>query len=233
MLTVIVGLPGNGKSFTTANIIFSRLKRYERLYKKTGIVRKVYSNLLFSKSVEKRYGMFIEYWSDPVELINLQDVDIVWDEISNHLDSAQWKDTPVQLKSWFRQHDKVGIDIIANTQDFGSVDISARRVAEKVLHAFKVIGSRRPSNTRPPVKTVWGLVLLRSVRRKSYTAETVDYMYSSPLFFDLLNARTLSRKTVEIFDTRQKINKGKLPPLQHIVRECEDDGCSFKRISHV
>lgn len=233
MLTVYVGLPGNGKSVTTANKAVSLLKRNKRNIKKYGVTRILWSNLHFSKEIEERFKGLIRYWKDPIELLSVENADIIWDEISRHLDSTQWQNTPVDLKGWFQQHDKVGVDIYANTQDFATVDVSARRVAEHVIHIKKLIGSRRPSNTKPPVTNPWGLIVPRHVDRKSYNQDTVEYTFTSPLFFDLLNSLFITKANTSVFDTHQKIESGQLPHYRHIERQCSDPKCKYHKILHI
>jgi len=226
MITVITGLPGSGKSIDTANRAMQLLKRNYRWWKKTGQVRKVISNIKFSEFVEKKYGSFIGYWDDPLEICAMKDVDIIWDEIATHLDSTQWQNLPLGVKRFLQQHRKRGIDIYANTQSFKTIDVSMRRLVERLYFLQKLFGSRSPSATRPPVRFVWGFVLKRLVDPDSYEGEKVDYAFKSWNFF------WIDKNAVKVFNTGQEILIGKYPPLRHMIRECEDPKCDFQKIIH-
>jgi len=226
MITVVTGLPGSGKSVDTAYRALRLLRRNKQWFRKTGQLRKVASNIKFSKRIEDKYGSYITYWEDPLELCRMKDVDIIWDEIATHLDSTQWQNLPLGVKRFLQQHRKRGIDIFANTQSFKTIDVSMRRLVERLYHLQKLFGSRSPSPTRLPVKFVWGLVLKRLVDPESYEGEKVDYQYKMWTFF------WLDKKTCEVFNTTQEILIGKYPPLRHMVRECEDPHCDFQKVIH-
>lgn len=239
MITIIEGLPGAGKSVTTAKASIALLERNLAWYKRSGVKRKLYSNIKFNdKIVESIIASalpdthvvdlsdWVGYWDDPSELVQLRDVDIVWDEVATHLDSTQWANVPLELKRWLQQHRKFGIEIIGNTQVFPQIDISMRRLTNRVVTLFKPFGSRDPSPTAPPVRFIWGLILGWDV---------------DPLTYDENNRKTevipssitwISEDLTSFFDTRQEITMGKYPPLKHIERACGNPTCTFHRVTH-
>lgn len=230
MIVIATGLPGSGKSIWTAQTMLDVLWRNYKFWKKSHIVRPIVSNLRLAKNIENFYAetgkKFIYYWDDPVQLINLEDCDIFWDEIATHLDSTQWANLPLELKRFLQQHRKRGIDIYGNTQDFDMVDISMRRLTENVVYLRKTLGSRSPSATRPPIKRVWGLILKFDVDPDSFVEKKKRYA-GFPRFL------WITKKKVFAFDTHQEIVVGKYPPLRHIERYCMDENCEYHKVIHV
>jgi hypothetical protein len=227
MIEIYVGLPGSGKSLRTAEIVMQLLRRNKKYYKRSGIVRQLYSNMRLNPSIEDEYKGFIKYWTDPSELVKVRDVDIVWDEVATYLDSTQWQNVPLELKRWLQQHRKFGIDIYGNTQDFPMIDISMRRLVHRAFLMKKLVGSRDKSATRPAPKRVWGLIIMREIDPASYTADKTEYRFVSSSFM------FIKRSLCDVFDTTQEIKTGQYPPLRHIKRDCANDDCTFHKIIHV
>lgn len=245
MIEIYTGLPGSGKSLYTADVALQLFRRNKRWYKKEtklydkGIFyhhdkegnpippvrRKVHSNIRFAEHIEEEWDDYIAYWEDPEQLVKMKDVDILWDEVSTHMDSTQWANVPLELKRMLQQHRKRGIDIIGNTQEFLQIDISMRRLVSKVFELHKIIGSRDPSPTRPPVKRIWGLVVKRQVDPLTFDDEGERKYIRSGFFL-------IKKKHVYAFDTRQDIQPGKYPPLKHVERNCIDSNCGHTRIIH-
>jgi len=225
VITIYSGKPGSGKSLKLADVASSILARNKRWYNSTGIRRQVVSNIKFSSWFEKEYEGFIEYWSEPAELVLLKDKDIIYDEIATHLDSTQWQNTPLEVKRFLQQHRKRGIDIYGSTQNFGMVDISMRRLTD-ILHVCKkVMGSRNPAPTKPEVKHVWGIVWITQVEPESYdSAEPVVEGHDWVI---------ITKKLIGVYDTKQEIQFGEQPALKHIERKCEKPWCGHVKTVHI
>lgn len=225
MITIYTGIPGAGKSLKTAQKAIEVLYRNRKWFKKTGIVRELWSNIKFSEEVEKEFPHFIKYWSEPDELVKIRDADVFWDEIATHLDSTQWQNVPLELKRWLQQHRKFGIDIYGNTQDFAMVDISMRRLTGELYYMMKAIGSRDKSATTPEVKHIWGIVVVKELNPQEYKEDSkLNKAKGLPRFI------WISRKLVSIFDTTQEISGKNYPALRHIERFCEV--CQHKKVIH-
>jgi len=227
MIKIYTGLPGSGKSLRTAKELLYLLKRNYNYWKKSGIKREIWSNIQVSKDLEKRYESFIKYWEDPEVLVRLRDVDVIWDEIATYLDSTQYQNTPLELKRWLQQHRKFGIDIYGNTQDFLMVDIAMRRLTSSVWLCRKMLGSRDKSATRPEVKTMWGVIIMREIDPDSFAENKAEYKFTG---FEFLTIRKLY---CNAFNTQQEIKPGKYPALRHIVRTCDHVGCGFEKVVHI
>jgi hypothetical protein len=130
-------------------------------------------------------------------------------------------------KRWLQQHRKLGIEIYGTAQDFSQVDIAFRRMTSDLFYLVKLIGSRDPSPTSPPVKSIWGISMV-------YGMSPVDYkedQKENKTHFD--SFMLISKSKVEVFDTRQEIMPGEYPALKHQERFCEDPKCTFHRVLHI
>lgn len=224
-ITLFTGRAGTGKSLRMADEILYILRRNDKWHKKTGQIRKVVSNLFLSKKIEHRYKHLVEYWQDPEQLVKMRDCDVFWDEMATYVDSAQWKEMPLELKRWIQQHRKYGIEIWGTTQDFAQIDKSFRRLTDKIYYQVKLLGSRDVSPTKPPPKRIWGLIIVRTINPTDYEEDKKGSQAKGFMPF------LITRKRVEVFDTRQEIVQGAYPPLRHIPRHCES--CEFNRVLHV
>jgi len=204
---IIEGSPGQGKSLYTARTVKRLLDRNKKWFKKSGIVRPIFSNMKFSEEFEKQNKGFIKYWTNSVQLCTAKDCDIIWDEIATELDARNYTNLTDELKRFLSQYRKRGVDIYANTQDFSMIDARARLMVTRVATLYKVFGSPDPSPTKPTIKHIYGLVFVRDVQNYK-VADPEKKRYSlipSQFFF-------IDREDIEIYDTRQDIKQGILPP---------------------
>jgi len=229
MMVVWTGRPGASKSYQMGQTVISVLERNQKWYEKTGEMRQVWSNMAINPELEAMYPSFIKYWVDPMQVVRLRDVDIFWDEIGSHLDSARWADTPAEMKRWLQQHRKFGIEIYATSQDFAQIDIAAKRVVSDLIYLQKIIGSRDPSPTKPPIKLIWGLAAGWYLDPSTYDEKKskLGTAKSFPRFY------FITRNGTEVFDTRQEIKGNQYPALRHITQACERADCPFHRVRHV
>ncbi|MFA6251563.1 MAG: hypothetical protein WC603_02980 [Candidatus Paceibacterota bacterium] len=209
------GAPGQGKSLYTARLTRRILIRNKKWFKKTGVIRPIFSNLKFSEAFEEEGKDFIFYWSDTAELVKLSDCDIIWDEIATELDSRNFAELTVEMKRFLSQYRKRGIDIYANTQDFSMIDRRARLMISAVYTLYKVLGSRDISTTKPNPSVIWGLVMIRRVQNfKEDNPEKKKYDFMPSFMF-------IEKELVSLYDTRQDIPMGRPAPLKHKVLYCE------------
>jgi len=178
--------------------------------------RMVASNMKFSDFFESENGEWILYWADMTQLVKLKDCDVIWDEIATELDARNWPLLSAETKRFLSQYRKRGIDIYANTQDFSMVDARARLMITGVKTLNKILGSPDLSTTKPPPKTIWGIILIRNVN--NFKETNVEKKHYSMFDFSFM---LIEKELVDIYDTRQDIVMGKLPPLRHEDRYCE------------
>jgi len=192
--------------------------------------RRIAPDMKFSDAFEKEHEGWIVYWSGMHQLTQLRDVDVLWDEIAKDLDSRNWALLTAEELAFLSQIRKRGIDIYANTQDFSMVDARARIMITGVYTLYKIIGSPDLSATKPAPKKVWGLVWIKRVDNFKETVMTKK-KYS---LLDLFNFMIIEKELTDVYDTRQIMARGTLPPLRHSVRKCELHGeaCTFVKVSH-
>jgi len=228
---IIEGKPGQGKSLYTARLAKKLLRRNKAYFNSTGIVRPIYSNIKFSQEFERLAGEFLRYWSSTYDIIKLSHVDLLWDEIATELDSRNFASLSEELKRFLSQYRKRGVDIYANTQDFSMIDMRARLMVTRVATLSKLIGSRDPSATKPAVKAIWGLVVVREVENiLTDDPHNKKYAFLPSFFF-------IDKTDVEIYDTTQDIPLSPPLPLRHVMRQCEyandpTHKCNFCKIEH-
>jgi hypothetical protein len=225
------GAPGQGKSLYFAKKAYDLLKRNKKWHDKGHPIRKIWSNIRFSEEFEKEWGDYIHYWVDTQEVCKMRDADLLWDEIATELDSRNFANLTVELKRFLSQYRKRGVDIYGNTQDFSMVDRRARLMITGCKTLTKIIGSGDPSPTKPEIKNIWGLTMIRDViNYKEDDPEKKKYNFVPSFMF-------IERKYVDIYDTRQDIPMGKPAPLRHIELRCEHEDhplkpCKVLKIVH-
>jgi len=238
---LIEGQPGNGKSLYTSRITQKLVKRNQKWFESSGKIRYIYSNLKFSPEFEEKATVtiheeiegkwvhtkihLIRYWNNVDEVSRLMDCDIIWDEIATEMDARTFATLSEEIKRFLSQYDKRGVEIYSNTQDFSMVDLRARMFVTRVATLNKVLGSPRPSPTKPPLKRIWGLILVRDVQTWK-ASDTTKKIYSLiPSFF------FINKEDVSIYDTRQTIESTQLPVKKLRIQRfyCEEDGKEMKK----
>jgi len=233
MKLIYSGLESSGKSLKLATVAEELVLRNSGWNKITGNSRPIISNMKFSDEFvtwAEAKGVKIFYWKDLEELINYTEADIICDEVGNYFDSRMWADLSLDVRRWLTQGAKTGIEFYGGAQDFAQVDKSFRRLVQPgdLFLITKLIGSRRPAATKPPVKRIWGICMVQSLDPQGYDEDKKKF--SSSGFPSLFLIR---RRACEIFDTNQKIVRSNPPPLKHIDRMCEERFCGYHKIQHV
>jgi len=111
------------------------------------------------------------------------------------------------------QAQKLGVDIYAGAQDWGQIDVSFRRLVKRLYELKKVIGTRRPSKTRPAGKARWAIILSWKVAPAAASdSSELKTLSIIPGFF------WARGKHFDIFNTNARITTSEYPPLRRIVR---------------
>lgn len=237
---IIEGAPGQGKSLYMNVLIIKLLQRNIKWEKDTGVARRIAYNLPLADSFVKAYSKYFVKWREVDELIDFRDVDIIWDEIADVLDSRNWTLLSDAFKRFLSQYRKYGIDIYANTQDFSMVDVRARLMCTRVASLTKIVGSRDLSSTKPDPKHIWGIVWVREVKnlRKAKKNPDEKVLGWFPDFF------FIQKHLTDMYDTRGEIKSSGKLVLRHRVAYCELYGqidpatgklhdCQFHKVMHV
>lgn len=217
--TVYVGLEGSGKSLYLARMSVELVYRNARWYRITGIERPIVSNMWYSEEFIRFAAskhVPIIHWSNLDELVNFRECDLFIDELATYFDSRTFKDLPLDVRLWLAQAQRLGVHIYGAAQDFAQVDVSFRRLCDRVIEVRKHIGSPRPMKTAPRVRIVWGLMTTRVLDPRSYTGEQAE-MRSSLL---TLRFSLIKRSDVHVFDTNERIRLSEPPELKHVARRC-------------
>jgi len=225
---IFSGLESSGKSLRLAMKADDILFRNAKWLKKSGVMRPIASNMKFSDGFElkaRSLGVQVIYWKNLDELVLLENCDVFMDEIGNYFDARGWQDLSLDVRRWLTQAAKCGVEIYGSAQDFAQVDKSFRRLVNELYHIRKMIGSPRPSSTRPPVNRIWGFCMVRELDPNGYDEEAFKSKSIIPWGF------FIRKKYCEVFDTNQKIVKSKPAPFRHIERDCAH--CSFKKTIHL
>jgi len=249
MIRLVTGLPGSYKSGMSTLQILQWTARNRRWYQKTGVKRPVRSNLRltdeFTEKINDISGLkvregirltdkklrwnaeheFLEYWDDPEELPKLNNCDVVWEEMGAHVDSRSWDQLPHELRRWLQQHRHRGVDIFGNCQDFSDVDIAVRRLTHEVMYLYKIMGSRDPSPTTLPPRFIWGFVAVFFLDARNYNEK--ERMKGSVFS----HVEWISKDVVNLYSMFNDIKPGKLPPLRHVERKCND--CGQVKLVHI
>jgi len=225
--TIFSGLEDSGKSLMLATYAGKIIERNADWLKKGCQMRPLVSNLEFQQSFldyAKELGIEIRYWKDLEELPALKDCDLIIDEVGAYFDSRTFKDLPLDIRLWLAQASKLGVDIYGSAQDFAQVDLTFRRLTTQLFHITKLIGSPRPTATRPPVKRIWGMCMVRELDPVGYDEQKRKFNNSAvfPSWF------FIRKEYCEIFDTTKRIAKTKPPPYKHVERRCVDPDCKFE-----
>lgn len=234
MFEYTYGDVGSGKSATLAIQIQNCLNESLWIQKKFKKKREIWVNMPLSPKIMEKYKDRIYYWDNPYKMIFVnypynteirRDFDCFIDELAEYLPADKWKDTPMQLRRFFRRHRKRGIRIFGNTQDYKMLDINARRMATKVWKTRKLIGSPDPSPTLPPIKLIWGILLKRELDKKSVEEDVLD-----PKTIGLPRFYRLDKNLVNFYDMRDEVADLEEPELIHHERVCKK--CGKVHITH-
>jgi len=225
--------PGNGKSYFAGVEFLSLLKR-NILWDQKGKIkvrRKVATNLELNPKLLSEYGEYIIQWNGLEDLVKLRDCDVIFDDMGSYLDAQEWQKTPREVKTWFRLHEHYGVEIYGNCQDFKDIIGSVRRLVVDLEYVRKIVGSRRPANSKPKVKMIYGVFMIRKMR-----IDTSEKPIDKREYFGFPRIEFLRKKFCNVYDTLQDIQEGSLPPLKHVSRYCSDPYCKHHKnpvVSHI
>jgi len=227
MKTIYVGKEGSGKTLLMGRESERLVFRNSHLAKRTGEVRPIISNIKYSDtflSFAKAKGVPIRSWQHISELEGMSECDLFIDEVGAYFDSRTFADLPLSTRLWLAQAQKLGVHIYGGAQDWAQIDVSFRRLVNKLYEVKKIIGSRRPSRTLPGSKTPWalGLVWQLSPVAESDTGKAKTLSFLPSLIF-------MSKKDAMRFDTNARVALSAPPPLRKIVRVCPEDGYTRTR----
>jgi len=233
MKKIFSGFESSGKSLMLAETSRDLVYRNSKWGRALGVYRPIWSNMPYSEEFEswaKEMGVSIHYWRSLEEIVDKTEIDIICDEVGKFFDSRFWEKLSLKIRTWLSEGAKQGVHWYGGAQDFAQVDKSFRRLVQPgdLIHVTKVIGSARPSKTMPPVKYIWGLLLLQSLNPQGYNEDKKKFEGGGiPTF------RFIRREICQIFFTNKKIDVETKISLRHVLAVCENNNCSHQKILHV
>jgi len=225
--TVWIGFESSGKSLMMQRKmieIIDRNSRYQIKYNTKP--RIVATNAPITKPLQEyadKKGVQISYIHDMDDMVKLRGADIFIDELSIYFDARKFAELPLYVRRWSSQASKLGVHIYGTTQNWQQVDISFRRLTDRVIWCSKVMGSKRPHPTFPSSKRAWAVFCITAYTNMldKSTGETI----LKPDGIIMRYSFTRLRKSDKVFfDTSAEIEEGSPPPLRKIVRVCPEDG---------
>ena len=162
------------------------------------------------------------------EFLYLDQIDLFLDEVIKYFPARGSESlTPEQLH-FLSQGAKSGIQVYGASQDFSQVHKQFRLLVNEVYVVTKIIGSRRPMKSAPPVNHIWGICYMRQVKPESFKSDSVSMeTVGIPTPF------LIERQDCERFDTEYKIPMSTLP-VRKVRRQelvCDEDG--YRKVIYI
>lgn len=215
MKIVYTGAESSGKSLMLskkAEEIFQRNVLWIRKREKAGCEfrpRTMYFNMPMNQNfIDKiqHYGLIYKKFSHLDEILFEEECDIFIDEILKFFPASGSNSLTTEQLHFLTQGEKSGVSIYATSQDFSQVHKQFRRLKPTVYIITKIIGSRRPSKTAPPVTKIWGLCTMQLADASSFSGDDATMKkIGLPEFF------TIRREDTERYDTSYKVPLTELP----------------------
>lgn len=156
-------------------------------------------------------------------------------------------DMPLWMKAMIAQHRHRSIRFILLTQDFMGINIAARRCTWEAWAMEKVIGSRDPSPSLPPVKFIWGIYSKRKIDPDLVKKEAAEVRLlikteagkkkdEKDVKMKLIGApryHWISRFKCSLYDTLAKVEELKIiREIEHIEVRCSHANCGYVHKTH-
>lgn len=208
---VWTGLESSGKSLQLSMKAEEVLKRNKRWLRLTGIPRIMAFDSpmspAFIKEIEDAGLIYLQF-KNLSDILFLNEADIFINEIIKYFPASGSSSLTQEQLDFITQGAKSGIYLFMASQDFSQCHVQLRRLVNRVFIVSKIIGSRRPMKSAPPIKRIWGICMSREVRPQSFRGDTADMENVDliPSFFLIM------RDDCERFDTGYKVPLSELPP---------------------
>ena len=229
---VYTGIESSGKSLLLSRQADKVRLRNIKWLKITGIPRTMAFNSPMSPAfIQKIKDSGINYLSykNLDEILYLEEADIFIDELIKYFPASGSSSLTNEQLHFVTQGAKSGIHLWGASQDFSQVHKQFRLLVNEVYIIKKLIGSRRPMKTAPPVSKVWGICSKQKVSPTSFKGDStsMDEVEGGLSLF------LIRRVDVERFDTSYKIPLTKMPvrKIRKQVEHCDEDG--FERVRYI
>lgn len=232
MKIIYTGIESSGKSLLLSKQAEKVRQRNIKWFKITGLKRTMAFNSPMSEKFKKQIiDSNINYleFKNLDEILYLEEADIFIDEVIKFFPASGSSSLSNEQLHFITQGAKSGIHLWGASQDFSQVHKQFRLLVNEVYIIKKIIGSRRPMKTAPPVTSIWGICTKQKVSPTSFKGDSTsmdEVEGGLSLFF-------IRKEDVERFDTSYKIPQSKLPvrKIRKQVEVCDEDG--FKRVRYI
>jgi len=209
MKVVYTGKESSGKSLQLSIQANRVLRRNIKWLKVTGVPRTMAFNtpmsLAFIQEIKDSGLIYLEF-KNFSEIAHLSEIDIFIDELIKFFPASGSSSLSTEQLDFITQGAKTGVHIYSASQDFSQVHKQFRLLVNEVYVVTKLIGSRRPMKTAPPVKRIWGICMLRTVSPSSFKGDSENMESDGfPSFF------FIDKVDTQRFDTSYKIPLTRLP----------------------
>lgn len=270
---IIFAPPGQGKSIEQARLSEKTLQEYawiEKHYKKLPhrllatnqaldldyIAKEnnfdlhwVHEHYLFWQQPEEiRYCPRKECWKGS-QVHEIHDIDLFCDEGATLFPATSKgadDDLPMWLKKFITQHRHNGIRIVLLSIDFMGINILARRCVWDAWYMRKIIGSRDPSPTLPPINWIWGLYSQQRISPELIKANANSVLLDLKLSGEkkreamqdlkLIGGtqwHLITRHKCKLYDTTQNVAAIDIKrEIEHISVACKHPGCGYVHKTH-
>lgn len=182
----------------------------------------------FVKMVESA-GLVYVHFRTFNDIMPLVEIDIFIHEIVSWFPQRGSEPLLPEQVEFLSQCDKEGIEIYFCTQDFSLVHKQFRLHVTNLKLVFKLIGSRRPTRSSPPVKHIWGVVLCWDLDPSSFNGDDVSIERQSlmPSFY------LINREDTQLYNTSYRVKGVKKPDVKLVPQDnvyFDVDGNEIKRV---
>jgi len=241
MKKVWTGIESSGKDLhlsIEADIVLQRNKRWLKKREKLGLptVRRTMAFMApmkpaFIKEIEGAGCLYLEF-KQFNEISHLSQVDIFVGELLKLFPSSGSNSLTREQLDFITQGAKDGVHIYAASQDFSQVHAQFRRIVNECYIVTKVIGSRRPIASAPPVNRIWGICMVRPVSAQSFKGDNASMDVLGWPSFTLIRKEDTDR-----FDTSYKVPLARLPDKlvrkQEVIGKDDDGKVVYKKTQWV
>jgi len=175
----------------------------------------------YISQIEKA-GLKYLFFKDLKDIMHLTQVDIHINEINKFFPQRGSDPLDREQAEFLSQAAKLGVDIYFCTQDFSQAHKQFRFLVNKMYHVKKLCGSIRPIASAPPIKYIWGIVLIFPIDPDSFKGDNFSMKLNG-----LPSVYWINKKDTELYETLYKVQGTKPPPVKMVRQELwylNDDG---------
>lgn len=160
----------------------------------------------FIDEIQKAGCVYLHFTS-LLDIMKLEQCDIFINEIIKYFPSSGSNPLTNEQMDFLTQGAKSGVFMYFASQDFSQAHKQFRLLVNEVYVVTKIVGSRRPIRSGPPVNKIWGICTIRKVDPQSFKGDsvTMESMGLPSIFL-------IQREDCERFDTLHKVPLSELPP---------------------